>query len=64
MGACGIYKQPYGEKAQFYINGKLVNENTLDGSYVDALTDLLIGNHKNATEKTGFKGYMDEARLL
>lgn len=51
MGACGIYKQPYGEKAQFYINGKLVNENTLDGSYVDALTDLLIGNHKNATEK-------------
>ncbi|MFQ7497806.1 MAG: hypothetical protein ACLRNP_02755 [Blautia coccoides] len=26
-------------------------------SYVDTLTDLLIGNHKNATEKTGFKGY-------
>lgn len=50
------------KKAQFYINGKLVNENTLDGSYVDALTDLLIGNHKNATEKTGFKGYMDEVR--
>lgn len=34
----------------------------MDGSYVDALTDLLIGNHKNATEKTGFKGYMDEVR--
>ena len=50
------------KKAQFYIDGKLVNENTMSGDFVNAMTDLLIGNHKNATATTGFKGYMDEVR--
>lgn len=50
------------KKAQFYIDGKLVNENSMSGDFVNAMTDLLIGNHKNATATTGFKGYMDEVR--
>ncbi len=50
------------KKTQFYIDGKLVNENSMSGDFVNAMTDLLIGNHKNATATTGFKGYMDEVR--
>ena len=47
---------------QFYINGELKTESTLTGSFVDATTNLLIGNHKDLAANTALKGTVDEVR--
>jgi uncharacterized repeat protein (TIGR02543 family) len=50
------------KQVQFYQNGSLVNTNTLSGDFVNAVTDVLIGNHKSLTASTAIKGSVDELR--
>ncbi len=49
-------------KVKFYVNGELSGERDTNGnSEVNALTDLLIGRHKNGS--TTMLGYVDEVRV-
>lgn len=47
----------------FYVNGEKANEQDLNSGAVDAVTDLLIGAHKNAGDTGQFTGDIDEIRL-
>ena len=46
-----------------YVNGEKANEQDLNSGAVDAVTDLLIGAHKNAGDTGQFVGDIDELRL-
>ncbi len=47
----------------FYINGEHVNNATLSGNPANAVTDLLIGGHKNGNASNAMKGMVDEVRI-
>lgn len=46
-----------------YINGEKAGEQTLNAGGVEAVTDLIIGAHKNASDTGQFVGDIDELRL-
>lgn len=46
-----------------YVNGEKANEHDLNSGAVNAVTDLLIGAHKNAGDTGQFVGDIDELRL-
>lgn len=46
-----------------YVNGVKAGEQSLNAGRVDALTDLIIGAHKSASDKGQFVGDIDEIRL-
>ncbi len=50
------------KKAQFYINGRLAEEKTLTGDFLNTSVDLLAGAHKNMAAESAMKGNMDELR--
>lgn len=47
----------------FYLNGKKLNTEQVSDNYVDALTDLYIGAHKNRNDANPMKGLLDELRF-
>ncbi len=50
------------KKVRFYINGSMAGEHTLNGDFVNAATDILVGAHKNPEAKSAMKGRLDELR--
>lgn len=50
------------KKMQFYINGSLAEESVLNGTSVNAATDILVGIHKNMNAVGAVKGHVDELR--
>ena len=46
-----------------YLNGRLSQTQTINGTIHNGITDLLIGGHKNGAQANALKGYVDELRL-
>lgn len=55
--------EPSAYQLTFYVNGEKANERNLTAGAVDAVTDLIIGAHKNAGDTGQFVGDIDELRL-
>lgn len=55
--------EPSAYQLTLYVNGEKANERNLTAGAVDAVTDLIIGAHKNAGDIGQFVGDIDELRL-
>ena len=55
--------EPSSYQLTLYVNGEKANERNLTAGAVNAVTDLIIGAHKNAGDTGQFVGDIDELRL-